>query len=242
MDTNTLLDAPAAAQDASQPESSQKNALASAQATSGSKAIKLRLVNQSSDMNTSQVVIFQRNVSTSFNAPAVAWRVIENLSHGWSHPFTYSADVEARVQDANGNVSPALPLAPGQAAQVVRTESGVAFQLASTSANAADEQEVRNELPQSAVSATILRDGLPVATLQGITPGQKAVFKLKPTLYIGVVSQVEQGEALNSAILSDINTEISLLGIQSADIIMTGGGPGKSSQPFTFTLANVKLA
>jgi hypothetical protein len=42
--------------------------------------------------------------------------------------------------------------------------------------------------------------------------------------------------------MSQINTEISLLGISSADIVMTGGGPGSSSTPFTFSLQNVQMA
>ena len=46
---------------------------------------------------------------------------------------------------------------------------------------------------------------------------------------------------MNSAILSDINTELSLLGIQSADIVMTGGGAGPQATPFEFTLENVVL-
>ena len=46
---------------------------------------------------------------------------------------------------------------------------------------------------------------------------------------------------MNSAIISNINTELSLLGIASADIVMTGGGPGPNSTPFQFTLENVKM-
>ena len=48
-------------------------------------------------------------------------------------------------------------------------------------------------------------------------------------IWIGVVSQIEQGQVMNSAILSDINTEISLLGISRADIVMRGGGAGAVS-------------
>jgi hypothetical protein len=47
---------------------------------------------------------------------------------------------------------------------------------------------------------------------------------------------------MDSAIISNIDTEISLLGLASADIIMTGGGPGQNSTPFEFQLANVVMA
>jgi hypothetical protein len=47
---------------------------------------------------------------------------------------------------------------------------------------------------------------------------------------------------MNSAILSMVNAELSLLGIASADIVMTGGGPGPTSTPFQFNLANIVMA
>ncbi|MBT9441299.1 MAG: hypothetical protein IV087_05435 [Acidovorax sp.] len=46
---------------------------------------------------------------------------------------------------------------------------------------------------------------------------------------------------MNSAIISNINTELSLLGIASADIVMTGGGPGANSTPFAFNLENIVM-
>ena len=51
-----------------------------------------------------------------------------------------------------------------------------------------------------------------------------------------------EGQPLNAAIVSSVNTEISLLGIASADIVMTGGGAGPGAKPFVFTLQNVVMA
>jgi hypothetical protein len=89
---------------------------------------------------------------------------------------------------------------------------------------------------------SVLRPGRLLATKAGIAPGQKALFQFNQTIWIGVVSQVVQGEIMNSAITSNINTEFSLLGIASADIVMTGGGSGANSTPFTFNLANIVMA
>lgn len=47
---------------------------------------------------------------------------------------------------------------------------------------------------------------------------------------------------MNSATLSSVNTEISLLGVRSADIAMTGGGSGPNSHPFAFSLRNISMA
>jgi len=54
-----------------------------------------------------------------------------------------------------------------------------------------------------------------------------------------VVSQLEEGDVMNSAIISQVNSEINLFGISSADIVMTGGGPGKLSVSFNFSLENI---
>ena len=80
------------------------------------------------------------------------------------------------------------------------------------------------------------------ASKTSIAPGQKAVFHFKPTIWIGAISQVAQGEVMNSAIINDVETEISLLGIASADIVMTGGGSGAASTAFEFNLENVVMA
>jgi hypothetical protein len=101
--------------------------------------------------------------------------------------------------------------------------------------------QVLNALPKGAINVGCYKDGKLLALKTSIAPQQKAVFEFKPTLWIGVVSQIEQGQVMNSAILSHINTEISLLGIASADIVMTGGGPGSNSTPFAFNLENVVM-
>jgi hypothetical protein len=57
-----------------------------------------------------------------------------------------------------------------------------------------------------------------------------------------VASHVQQGDAMSSAIISAINTEINLQGIASADIVMTGGGSGAEAMPFEFKLENIVMS
>ena len=83
-----------------------------------------------------------------------------------------------------------------------------------------------NNLQAGAINAMIYKAGNLFATRTNIAPGQLAAFEFKPTIWIGIVSQVMRGQIMNEAIMSSIDTEISLLGLASADIVMTGGGPG----------------
>ena len=203
--------------------------------------IKLNLINQSNSSDKLQVVVFQKNEASAYNELAIAWHVFSNLGYGDNHPFAFGPKLYVAASDSFGNYTPKQLASGGQAFSVINNATGDAMKLTGQS-EGNNEIDVINGMKTGAVNACIYRDGLLLATQTGIPPGQKAVFSFNPTIWIGVASQAIQGEVMNSAILSQVNTEISLFGIQSADIIMSGGGPGQSSTPFIFTLANVAYA
>ncbi len=203
--------------------------------------IKLTLINKSNDVNNSEIVIFQKNVATDFEELAVAWQVVKNLGQGWSHSFTYPATWAAGASDNDGNQSPLKAVKPGQQLNVVQTPHGHDLVMGSP-ATAPQEIGISNQLPQGAINAGIYKNRKLLAVKTTVAPGQKAVFAFKPTIFIGVVSEVAEGDVMDSAVISDINTEISLLGIASADIVMTGGGTGPDAVPFAFNLENVQMA
>ena len=198
--------------------------------------IEITFINQSYDQNNSDVVIFQKNVATNFEEIAVAWQVIKNCGLNWSYTFTYPMNFTIGAQDSWGNVSNQLPATNGQKWDVVQSTSGDILSLDSAPASSLTEVEIKNCLGVGSVDAQIYKSGKLLATKTNVAPQQKAVFEFKPTIWVGVVSQVVQGQVMNSAILSDINTEISLLGITKANLIMTGGGKGNTAVPFQFTL------
>jgi hypothetical protein len=198
--------------------------------------IEITFINQSNDMNNSSVVIFQKNESTSMDEIAVAWTVIQNCGRNWTRKFRYPLDTYVAAADSFGNVS-GLHLADyGQKWMVTNTPAGHDFVLDPTPASSLSEIEIKNALNRGSIDAQIYKDGRLLATKTGLSPEQKAVFSFKPTIFVGVVSEVQQGDIMNSAIISDINTEISLLGITKANLIMTGGGIGHDATPFQFTL------
>jgi hypothetical protein len=203
--------------------------------------IQLNFINQSNDLNNSQIVIFQKNVATNFDELAVAWQVIKNCGQGDNHPFVFPMGMTVGASDSDGNYTPQLAAQNGQLFHVALTPSGDTLSFAGPGTSSSEVQ-VRNDLLKGAINASIYKNGSLLATKTSIAPQQKAVFQFKPTIWIGAVSQVVKGQVMNSAIMSDVNTEISLLGIASADIVMTGGGPGAGSTPFSFTLENVVMA
>lgn len=201
--------------------------------------IQLNLINHSHDVANSEYVIFQKNVAENFGEIAIAWRVIKNLGISDNHPFVYPLEFKVSAGDAWGNHTPQLSATDGQVFEMAREKSGDVLRGTNLRASSPTEVEVQNVLPQGGISANIYRHGKLLASKTNVSPGQKAVFQFKPRIFIGAVSGVEEGKVMNSAVIKTINTEIDLLGISKANIIITGGGGGPSATPFEFTLSDV---
>ena len=202
--------------------------------------IKLNLINHSNDQNNSEIVFFQKNVAASFGELSIAWRVVKNLGQGWEHVFVYPLTFKVSARDGYGNqITSPLDAENGQSFSVIKDASGDVLKLDSTPAGSSKEVDIKNSLPNSSVEAQIYKDGKLLASKTSVPPSQKAVFQFLPKLYVGVASQVVEGQVIDSAIISTINTELNLDGIASADIIMTGGGTGKDATAFEFHLENI---
>jgi hypothetical protein len=204
-------------------------------------SIKLNFINLSNDVNNSEVVIFAKNEATNFDELAIAWTVIKYCGQGDNHPFTYPMTQTIGASDSWGNYTAQQNAPLGQRFAMKLTTHGDQL-VPQGPATSPQQIELLNDLARGSVNAQIYKDGRLFAIKTNLAPLQKAVFQFKPTIWIGVASQVEQGSMINSAIVSEINTEISLLGIVSADIVMTGGGAGPNATPFAFTLDNIVMA
>lgn len=204
--------------------------------------IKLRFVNLSLDGNKSEVVVYQKNQITGMASLATAWKVIRFCGRDCYHPFVFPTAFEVAVADEHGNFSPRMAVENGQMLKLESTALGGRRLLRAGLANTSSEFEVLNDLGQGAVNVCVFRDGRMVGMKTAVTPGQKAVFQYPPVLWIGVCSQVVQGAAINTAVISHANTELSLLGVASADIVMSGGGPGEDSTAYEFNLENIVQA
>jgi len=202
--------------------------------------LKITFIDQSSGLNGSNVVICQKNVASNADGVVVAWRVLESLGINWKYKFTFPMNYFVGARDSWGNVCDLRLAADGQKWDVMRTSSGDVLVLDSMSASSFTEVEIKNCLPKGSVDAQIYKDGKLLATKTGVSPQQSGVFEFRPSIWVGVVPQAVQGEILDSAALSAINTEISLLGITKANLILTGGGADGSGTPFKFTLVQTK--
>lgn len=201
---------------------------------------KLNFVNFSHDFNNSKIIIFQKNVATSPDELAIVWKTIENCGVGSSHPFDCPWDITINAIDSYGNHTKKLLAAPGQAFELKLGHSGYVLIPSHTPAASSQDIEILNTLARGSIYAGVYRSNRLIALKHNIVPKEKAVFRFNPSIWIGVASDIQQGQEMSSAILSSVNTEIPLLGIAEADIEMRGGGAGSNSYPYSFTLTNIR--
>lgn len=203
------------------------------------KQIDLTYINKSEESDNISVIILQKNYAAAIDEFAVAWKVIKNCGYGMYHPFSYSLDLELNAVDSYGNHMSRVTAEPGQQFQVANFGRSTLLRYKGPAWSPV-EIELANNLPKGAISANVYRSGQLVVTKTSMPPGQKAVFVLKPIIFIGTVSQVvREGEIITSAVISQANTELSLTGIKSASIVMTGGGSGPNSTPYKFDLQDI---
>lgn len=200
--------------------------------------IKLNLINKSNEANNQKIVIFQKNTALKPNE-AIAWKVINAGGKDTRHSFDFPLGVTISTSDNRGHNTPQRRAEIGQ--EYVVTQGGTGDELKHVGpAPSTQIVQIRNKRQQGLISANVLRDGSLVARGKSLAPEQIAVFAFVPTIWIGAVANAVEGEELDSAVIAEINTELSLFGISSADIVMTGGGD--SGAPLNFELDNITMA
>jgi hypothetical protein len=204
--------------------------------------IRLRFVNRSNDCGNSEVVLFQRDVIPDLDTFAVAWKVIRYCGRDCFHPFVYSTDIDVALGDEHGNFSPRVAAPAGTRFAVDAHPTGRGRLVPDRAGASCGDIEVVNRMTRGAVNVNAFSAGRLIAVKEAVAPGQKAVFRFTPTLWIGVASQVQESRALHAAVLSSVNTQLPLAGIAAADVVMTGGGTGADAQPFAFALERVVRA
>ncbi len=193
--------------------------------------VKLNFINKSKDTNNSDVFIFQKDVAPDSEEIVIAWKVIRNCGPGESHPFVFPWPLSVAAMDRDGNYTPTLEAKAGYEFQMVRDASGNMLKYLPLR-----DIQLYNHLPSGAITALVHRDGKLLAMRKNVIPGEKAVFHFRPVLYIGVAAEITEESPLSPEIVSDVDAEISLLGVHSANIVMTGGG----ATPFIFSLENIE--
>lgn len=197
-------------------------------------AINLNYINKSTTNVPLQIAISLIDPASGF---AVVWQLIQNCGVNSKHPFTIPVQSQLSISDSYGNFTAEIDALPGQAFAVEMGTTGTELVSNGAAANPAA-INVSNALAQGSINVYLNKSGKRYAEHSNLAPSSLVCFDLKPKIYIGVTEAATEGMMMNTAIQNSLG-EISLVGVTSADIILTGGGPNQQSTPYTFTLSNV---
>lgn len=199
---------------------------------------KFNFINQTTGAPNANVVIFQKNVALGSDGSAIAWRVLKNTAGGWQTEFVVPTDCKVAASDSDGKETSHLAAKKGDKFIIKKEHDKEVIKL---HGKAFDPQsiEIENGLSSEQINAKVYKEGKLLAELNHGAPGQTAVFKFEPSIWIGVFGDVPQGGIIKPARMDYFPTEISLLGIKSADIIMENPKGTTDDRQFTFNLENI---
>lgn len=196
---------------------------------------RLNFVNSAGPMGDCKVVLYQTNQKAEVQS-VIPWRVIRHCGFGWNHPFTYSDQIEVAISDDYGNYSPRIATTNGQIVAVEPTHIGRKL-VVKPRQECSAQVKVINGLSQGAITVNIFRCGSLVARKTAVAPDQAAEFSFSKSLCVGKTTAALSQHVSVPFLISAEDTVLTLNGIDSADIIMTGGND--AATPFAFDLANI---
>jgi len=183
--------------------------------------IHLNFVNRADNAEDLKISIFQKPVPFGDEDVAVAWRVFDHSVRGAHYSFELPFVLPDIELDRPGTgKQPWLPLPEGAQYEILADANEYFGEI--------------NELPDNGEPA----GGVEIDTT--IFRSVEEVDLPEPKIWIDVAPETAGGQIIDSAHWARINAEISLKGIVSADIVMTGGGDGPNSTPFQFQLENIQ--
>jgi hypothetical protein len=177
--------------------------------------VRLTLINKTQDLTPKHIAVLDKSEAT-------AWRVFELASLEKTEPFLYTA-LEINVSDQYGNYTLIQPAQHEDDFYIVDSPSGIELQVTDGQMGRG-EIRVTNSLKSGAMNVHFFRNEILFAEQFGLVPGQKMHFKFGDKLSVGIVEGIVEGQMLDEKMLENFETQFSMIGIQSADIVLSGGG------------------
>lgn len=202
--------------------------------------IKLNFINRSND-NTKDVVIYQPNIATmSYNEQPVAWKVFKNCGINEEHLFIFEWTVEVAIRNMFGEFDKFVEAPSGGVLEIVERNYNEQLLVSNRRTDNPSEFEVCNKLEYGSYGICCFRSDQLLAQRDDLYPSDTTYFRFPTGIHIGIVSDVEEGDEMEPEMAVTFETELNLIGITAADIVMTGGGRGEDATPIEFSLENIE--
>ncbi|SHO58908.1 hypothetical protein [Vibrio quintilis] len=183
-------------------------------------------VNKSVNRDMPKIFVFATNEIASFSAlrDGIAWKVIENIGQDSMSRFVYPAQTQIYASwGHNCNQTKAMNCSAGKRYTVTEDNSGIIL-IENGNSLKKNEIELTNEIKvQNGVSAYLIKNGANLVKKNTVAYGQKASFLLKPKLFWGIASEIQQSSAISSAVLdSEHFFEQNLDSVSSVTVSLNG--------------------
>lgn len=192
--------------------------------------IDLIFYNESDLKETPKIVLFQKHLIGGAQGDPVAWKVLKNLARGYRHPFQFDLNPQMRVKGSSGTQIGGLIDLEYSKSYVTQTDTEgdkVTQDLLTV--------PLVNQFKKDTISAEIFRGGRLLAVTRSIKPEESVIFQFNQVLWVGIANNETEGEILSEVAQTKIHTGLNLEGVNTAEIVMTGGG----TKPLSFSLRNV---
>ncbi|KAF7765060.1 hypothetical protein PCIT_b1196 [Pseudoalteromonas citrea] len=198
--------------------------------------IEITYINKSMNKDLPKIFVFTKNETPTFDAlkEGVAWRVIPDIDRASSSTFSFPIETSVGATWQGGqNQTKVLNSVIGKRYTVIKDDTGVVL---AANGNASDTKaiDVNNDVQvPNGICAQLYKDGKLMMEKKIVGFGQKATFVLKPKLYWGVASEIEESQLLNSAVLNTNSFfEQDLEGVSKATISLNGN----AEEGYTFKI------
>jgi hypothetical protein len=188
--------------------------------------IKITYTNKSMNKDLPTVFVFTKNETPTFDVlkEGVAWRTIPDIGRGSSSSFVFPIVTEVGATwNGDMNKTQILESNIGKRYTVSQNDTGIVL---AENGNASDTKsiDVNNDANiQDGVSASLYKDNKLMLTKNIVDYDQKATFVLKPKLYWGIASEIQESQLINSAVLdTDSFFEHDLEGVTEVNISLNG--------------------
>lgn len=188
--------------------------------------IEITYINKSLNKDLPTVFVFTRNETPTFDVlkEGVAWRVLSDIGRASSSHFVFPIETYVGATWMDGqNRTQMLTSTIGKRYTVDKDATGIVL-AANGNASDAKSIDINNDVNvPNGISAQLYKDGKLMMEKKIVGFGQKATFVLKPKLYWGIASEIQESQLLNSAVLSTNSFfEQDLEGVTKATISLNG--------------------
>ena len=200
--------------------------------------VKIKYVNSSMNPDEPTIFIFTKNEIPTFDVlkHGIAWRTLRNIGKGSSTCIVYPVTSYVQAMWGTCNKTQMLSASIGKRYAVEKDSTGIILTEAGQASQPTAIEISSLVNVEGGIRAQLVKDGSVLMEKKIVAYGQKATFILHPKLYWGVASEIQDGQAISSAVLNTDQFWVQdIEGVNSATVTLMGN----PNEGYKFVVENI---